>query len=174
MKDAKLVALVRRQACSCPSHSDVLSHACCQACVELCLLEREGPVLGSVPILYIMPWRNSFPCHRMCCGPETLLWFALSVFRVADKIGIDGHVSFLPPPKKKKKKKKIDKGSQELYCNDHLADSRDDGIVTGLYGSTLGRLQTDCVICRGIQGCKIHHVHPLWPSPWICQIVIDM
>ena len=25
-----------------------------------------------------------FPCHRMCCGPDTLLWFALSVFRVAD------------------------------------------------------------------------------------------
>ena len=52
----------------------------------------------------IMPWQSSFPCHRMCCGPATLLWFALSVFRVADKIGIDGHVSFLPQKKKKKKK----------------------------------------------------------------------
>ena len=41
----------------------------------------------------------------MCCGPETLLWFALSVFRIADMIGIDGHVSFLPPKRKKKKKK---------------------------------------------------------------------
>ena len=37
--------------------------------------------------------------------PHTLLWFALSVFRVADKIGIDGHVSFLSHPKKKKKKR---------------------------------------------------------------------
>ena len=40
----------------------------------------------------------------MCCGPATLLWFALSVFRVADKTGIDGHVSFLPQKKKKNKK----------------------------------------------------------------------
>ena len=39
-------ACLRRQACSCPSHSDVLSHAWCQACVELCLLGREGPMLG--------------------------------------------------------------------------------------------------------------------------------
>ena len=61
-------------------------------------------MLGSVIVSCIMPWRSSFPCHRMCCGPASLLWFALSVFRVADKIGIDGHVSFLPPKKKKKKK----------------------------------------------------------------------
>ena len=27
-------------------HSDVLSHTWCQACVELCLLGREGPMLG--------------------------------------------------------------------------------------------------------------------------------
>ena len=27
-------------------HSDVLSHAWCQACVELCLLGRDGPMLG--------------------------------------------------------------------------------------------------------------------------------
>ena len=53
-------------------------------------------------ITCIMPWRSSFPCHRMCCGPATLLWFASSVFRVADKIGIDGHVSFLPQKKKEK------------------------------------------------------------------------
>ena len=39
----------------------------------------------------------------MCCGPDTLLWFAVSVFWVADMIGIDGHVSFLPPKKKGKK-----------------------------------------------------------------------
>ena len=39
-------ACLRRQACSCPSQSDVLSHAWCQACVELCLLGREGPMLG--------------------------------------------------------------------------------------------------------------------------------
>ena len=50
-----------------------------------------------------MPWRSSFPCHRMCCGPDTLLWFALSVFRVADMIGTDGHVSFLPQKQKTKK-----------------------------------------------------------------------
>ena len=61
-------------------------------------------MLGCVIVSYIMPWRSSFPCHRMCCGPATLLWFALSVFRVADMIGIDGHVSFLNPKKKKKKK----------------------------------------------------------------------
>ena len=40
----------------------------------------------------IMPWQSSFPSHRMCCRPETLLLFALSVFRIADMIGIDGHV----------------------------------------------------------------------------------
>ena len=40
----------------------------------------------------------------MCCGPDTLLWFALSVFRVANMIGIVGYVSFLPQKKKKKKK----------------------------------------------------------------------
>ena len=28
------------------SQSDVLLHAWCQACVELCLLGREGPMLG--------------------------------------------------------------------------------------------------------------------------------
>ena len=37
-------------------------------------------MLGRVIVVYIMPWRNSFPCHRMCCGPDTLLWFALSFF----------------------------------------------------------------------------------------------
>ena len=60
-------------------------------------------MLGSVTVSCIMPWQNSFPCHRMCCGPDTLLWFALSVSRDADMIGIDGHVSFLPPSKKPKK-----------------------------------------------------------------------
>ena len=59
-------------------------------------------MLGRVIVSCIMPWRSSFPCHRMCCGPATPLWFALSVFRVADKIGIDGHVSFLAHTKKKK------------------------------------------------------------------------
>ena len=44
--DAGAPACLRRQACSCPSHSNVLSHAWCQACVELCLLGREGPILG--------------------------------------------------------------------------------------------------------------------------------
>ena len=39
-------ACLRRQACSCPSNSDVLSYAWCQACVVLCLLGREGPMLG--------------------------------------------------------------------------------------------------------------------------------
>ena len=42
-----------------------------------------------------MPWQSSFPCRRMRCGPDTLLWFALFVLRVADLIGIGGHVSFL-------------------------------------------------------------------------------
>ena len=32
-------------------------------------------MLGSVIVSCIMPWRSSFPCHRMCCGPDTLLWF---------------------------------------------------------------------------------------------------
>ena len=35
-------ACLRRQACSCLSQSDVLSHAWCQACVEFCPLGREG------------------------------------------------------------------------------------------------------------------------------------
>ena len=61
---------------------------------------REGG--PHVIVSYFMPWRSSFPCHRMCCGPDTLLWFALTVFRVADMIGIVGHVSFLPQKKKKK------------------------------------------------------------------------
>ena len=54
--------------------------------VEFCLLGREGSILGSVIVSCIMPWRSSFPCHRMCCGADTLLWFALSVFRVADRL----------------------------------------------------------------------------------------
>ena len=61
------------------------------------LLGREGFILDSVIISCIMPWQSSFPCHRMCCEPDTLLWFGLSVFRVADINGIVGHVSFLPP-----------------------------------------------------------------------------
>ena len=89
-------ACLRRQACS---RSDVLSHAWCQACVELCLLAREGSMLGWVIVSCIMPGRSSFPCYRMCCGPDTLLWFALSVFRTADMVGIDGHVTFHPKPK---------------------------------------------------------------------------
>ena len=40
-------------------------------------------MLGRVIKSYIMPWRSSFPCHRRCCGPDTLLWFALSVFWIA-------------------------------------------------------------------------------------------
>ena len=62
-------------------------------------LVRVPPMLVRVIVSCIMPWRSSFPCHRMCCGPDTLLWFAISVFRVADMIGIDGHVSFLPQKK---------------------------------------------------------------------------
>ena len=57
-------------------------------------------MLGGVIVSCIMPWRSSYPCRRMCFEPDTLLWFALSVFRVADMNGIDGHVSFLPPQKK--------------------------------------------------------------------------
>ena len=90
-------ACLRRQACS---RSNVLSHAWCQACVELCLLAREGSMLGWVIVSCIMPWRSSFPCYRMCCGPDTLLWFALSVFRTADMVGIDGHVSLSPKTKR--------------------------------------------------------------------------
>ena len=63
----------------------------------IALLGREGPMFGRVIVSCIMPWRSSFPCHRMCCGPDTLLWFAFSVFRSADMIGIDGHVSLVPP-----------------------------------------------------------------------------
>ena len=43
---------VRRQ---CFSQSDVLSHAWCQACVEPCLLGREGSILGWVIVSCIMP-----------------------------------------------------------------------------------------------------------------------
>ena len=72
-------------------------------------------MLGSVIVSCIMPWRNSFPCHRMCCGPDTLLWFALSVFRVADMIGIDGHVGFLPPPPQKKGVSGLLLAGQDIY-----------------------------------------------------------
>ena len=36
-------------------------------------------MLGWVIVLHIiiMPWRSSFPCHRMCFAPDTPLWFAL-------------------------------------------------------------------------------------------------
>ena len=61
-------------------------------------------MLGWLIVPSLTPWRSSFPCHRMCCGPDTLLWFVLSVFRVADMIGIDGHVSFLPREMKQDKK----------------------------------------------------------------------
>ena len=40
--DAGAATCLRRQACSCPSHSDVLIHAWHQACAELCLLGRKG------------------------------------------------------------------------------------------------------------------------------------
>ena len=52
-------------------------------------------------VLSLMPWRSNFPCHRMCCGPDTLLSLTLCVFRIADMIGIDGHVSFIPHEKYK-------------------------------------------------------------------------
>ena len=41
---------------------------------------------------------------RLAMEADAALWFALSVYWVADMIGIDGHVSFLPQKKKKKKK----------------------------------------------------------------------
>ena len=41
----------------------------------------------------------------MCYGLDTPLWFALYVFRTADMIGNDGHVSFLQTPKKGKQRK---------------------------------------------------------------------
>ena len=66
------------------------------------LAQREAAGLdsGAVPAA-LVPWVCSFPCHRMCCGPDTLLWFALYVFRSADMIGIDGPVLFLPQKLKK-------------------------------------------------------------------------
>ena len=75
-----------------------------QACDSVCatLPPREGGLHSRFIVSCIMPWRSSFPCHRMCCGADTLLWFALCVFRVADMIGIVGHVSFLPNQKKRK------------------------------------------------------------------------
>ena len=71
---------------------------CGQGCTGL--LQASG-LFVSLPFTL---WQRSFPCHWMCCGPDTLLWFASAVFRRADMIGIDGHVSFLHQKKKKKKK----------------------------------------------------------------------
>ena len=69
-------ACLRHQACSCPCHSDVLSHAWCQACVELASSGGWAPCkVESSRLLGIMPWRSSSACHRMCCGPDTFLWF---------------------------------------------------------------------------------------------------
>ena len=39
-------------------------------------LREIGPHVSWVILSYIMPWRSSFPCHRMCCGPDTLPWYA--------------------------------------------------------------------------------------------------
>ena len=76
-------------------------------------------MLGSVIVSCIMPWRSSFPCHRMCCGPDTLLWFALSVFRVADMIGIVGHVSFLPQKRRKNNKTSSSQMTGEAHGSLH-------------------------------------------------------
>ena len=69
---------------------------CGQGCTGL--LQAPG-LFVSLPFTL---WRRSFPCHRMCCGPDTLLWFALAGFRSADMVGIDGHVRFLHHHKKTK------------------------------------------------------------------------
>ena len=61
-----------------------------------------GVKLVRVPPIQTLPWRSRFPCHRMCCASDTLLCFALSVFRSADMIGNNAHVSFLPPEKREK------------------------------------------------------------------------
>ena len=86
----------RRQACLCPSHSGVLS---ARLVPSVCgtLPPREGGLHDRMTdgVSMLMPWRSSFPCHRMCCGPDTPLWFALSLIRIADMIAIDRHVSFL-------------------------------------------------------------------------------
>ena len=50
----------------------------------------------SSPFIYFFLGSNS-PCHRMCCGPDTLLWSASSAFWIADMVGIDGHVSSVFP-----------------------------------------------------------------------------
>ena len=40
--------------------------------------------------------RRPFLCHRMCCGPDTLLCTLLPVFRTKNMVGNDEYVSFLP------------------------------------------------------------------------------
>ena len=89
-----------------------------------------------------MPWRSSFPCHRMCCGPNTaILWIALSVFRIADMIGIDRHVSFLLPNKKRKRKKR---GTSSGCSGPSTSGGR---LTTRCSSSTLG-------LCRR-QRCRL-------------------
>ena len=44
--DAGAPACLRRQACSCPSHSGVLSASLWPSDVELCLPGRQGSILG--------------------------------------------------------------------------------------------------------------------------------
>ena len=53
---AEAPACPRRQACSCPSHTR------CQACVELCLLGREGSMLF---FAFFFVWKEkSLHAHR--------------------------------------------------------------------------------------------------------------
>ena len=84
-------------------------YAWCLACVESCPLWREGSMTGG-QIVYgtyrLMPWRSSFPGHRMCCGHDDPLWVVCSIclsglLRRLRLAMIDRHVSLLHATKKR-------------------------------------------------------------------------
>ena len=85
----------------------------CQRCVQLSPLGREGSAVGLLVMRSLMPYRNSFPCHRIRGGPDTPPRFLCSI-ELLGLTGNDEHISFLH-------EKKIGKGegkkNRKEVCN---------------------------------------------------------
>ena len=67
-----------------PLSQDVLwtrrSPVVCSICLSGLLRRlRLAMIDRHVSLLRANEKKSSFPDHRMCCGPDNLLWFALSV-----------------------------------------------------------------------------------------------